>query len=222
MSPGGTSIPAARARLAIASTSRPRPSSLTSRITDSPTVDAASRIVPSGRFPAAMRSSGVSMPWLTALRTRWSTGSIIRSMRNLSISVAWPDISSRTRRSLSRARSRTTNGMRRKISADRHEPHAHHAFAQVAELPLDALRLFLQRAPLAGRHELLDAPQRVLEPGARHHQIADQPHQIVEAGQVHANEIRHRRRRVRGTDIPARIGRFAGTRLRRRAARARR
>ena len=44
-------------------------------------------------------------------------GSIIRSIRNLSISVACPDSSSCTRFSLSRARSRTTNGIRRKILA---------------------------------------------------------------------------------------------------------
>ena len=43
--PSGTWRPAARARVAIASTSIPRPSSLTSRMTDSPTVDAARRIL---------------------------------------------------------------------------------------------------------------------------------------------------------------------------------
>ena len=56
------------------------------------------------------------MPWLTALRTRWSTGSIIRSIRYLSISVVWPWRRSVTFLPVSRARSRTTNGMRRKIS----------------------------------------------------------------------------------------------------------
>ena len=61
--------------------------------------------------------SAVSMPWLTALRTRCSTGSIIRSIRNLSISVSWPAQLERDPACpVSRARSRTTNGIRRKIS----------------------------------------------------------------------------------------------------------
>ena len=70
------------------------------------------------------------MPWLTALRTRCSTGSIIRSIRNLSISVLWPCSSS----------AHALAGLARQIAdderhaaedlADRHQPDAHDAFAQ--------------------------------------------------------------------------------------------
>ena len=51
------------------------------------------------------RSAADSNPWLTALRTRCRTGSIMRSIRYLSISVCCPRSSSRTR-PLSRDRSR--------------------------------------------------------------------------------------------------------------------
>ena len=112
----GVGRPAARARFATASASIPLPSSLISIVTISPAVDALSVIVPSGGLPAATRAAGVSIPWLTAFRTRCRTGSIMRSIRYLSISVAWPCSSSVTFLSFSRARSRTTKGMRRKIS----------------------------------------------------------------------------------------------------------
>ena len=44
--------------------------------------------------------------------------------------------------------------------ADRHQPDAHHAFAQVAQLALDAPGVLLDRAPLGRRHVALDARQR--------------------------------------------------------------
>ena len=66
----------ARARLrARASTSMPAPSSAISIATRSPTVAALRMMVPSRRLAGGdARSAGVSMPWLTALRTRWRTG----------------------------------------------------------------------------------------------------------------------------------------------------
>ena len=105
------------------------------------------------------------MPWLTALRTRCSTGSIIRSTRYLSISVSWPGIWSST----------CASGFARQVAhderhapedlADPHEPHAHDAFAQVAQLALDRVAVLLHGAPFdrrarASRRCDSDSPSR--------------------------------------------------------------
>ena len=187
--PSGTTMPAARARSATACTSMPVPSSLISSTTDSPAVAALSRIVPSGRLPAAIRCSGVSMAWLIALRTRWMTGSIMRSIRNLSISVLWPDeIELHAFTAVAREIANDERHPAEDLS-DRHQADAHHAFAKVAQLPLDARAVLLQRPPPLLERHMLDALQRILQAGARDDHVADEAHEIVEPGQVHANEI---------------------------------
>ena len=101
----------------------------------------------SGGRPRASRPRAAlrpdSMPWLTALRTRCSTGSIIRSTRYLSISVSCPQI----------WRSTCASGFAGQIAhderhaledlADPDEPHAHDPFAQVAQLALDRVAVLL-------------------------------------------------------------------------------
>ena len=130
------------------------------------------------------------MPWLTALRTRWSIGSIIRSTRNLSISVAWPARSELNAFAVVARQIADDERHPPEHLADRDQAHPHDAFAQIAKMPLDALAVLLQDAPFRRRRITLDAQQRVLEPRTRDDQIADQPHQIVEAGQIDAHEIR--------------------------------
>ena len=66
--------------------------------------------VPSGFLPLAIRTSGGSMPWSMALRTRCVIGSLIASRTLRSSSVSRPSISSLTLRSSWRERSRTTRG----------------------------------------------------------------------------------------------------------------
>ena len=59
-----------------------------------------------GGLPAAMRSCGRSTPWSTALRTRWTSGSLISSIIVLSISVSSPESCSSTSLPIWRPRSR--------------------------------------------------------------------------------------------------------------------
>ncbi|NTV97443.1 MAG: hypothetical protein HGA75_18870, partial [Thiobacillus sp.] len=58
----------------------------------------------------AWRSSGPSMPWSTALRTRWTRGSLRSSIMVLSSSVSSPDRTSSTSLPSWRARSRARRG----------------------------------------------------------------------------------------------------------------
>ena len=100
----------------------------------------------------------------------------MRSIRNLSISASWPARSSCTRLPLSRARSRTTNGIRRKISptgTSRTRITPSRRSRSCRSMPRAVV---LQRAPFLERHVRLDALQRVLEPGPRHDHVADQAH----------------------------------------------
>ncbi len=102
---------------------------------------------------------------------------------------------------------------------NRHEPHAHDAFAQVADLPFDALGFLLQPAPFRRRQEPLDAEQPFLEPRPGDDEVADQPHQVVEPGQIDADEIRLRGRcvgrpRHGGREPGDRVERFCRGRIR--------
>ncbi len=216
VAPGGTASPTARARSTTASGSIPPPSSATSMQTMSPAVAAESTIVPSGRFPALMRSSTVSMPWLTAFRTRCSTGSIIRSMRNLSISVVCPRSSMRTRLPVSRARSRTTNGIRRKISPTGTSRTRMMPSRSVRSCRSITNRVFLNRPPLPGRNVRFDPRERIRQARAPNHEIADIAHQLVEPREIDADELR-RGGGARG----GRLG-LAGVRRFRRSGRRRR
>ena len=127
------------------------------------------------------------MPWLTALRTRCSTGSIIRSTRNLSISVSWPLSTTLTERPLSRARSRTTNGMRRKISpTGTRRTRMTPSRRSRSWRSIDSASSSIARQ-CAAREMALGARERVGQPRAQDHQVADHPHQFVEARQVDAH-----------------------------------
>ena len=81
--------------------------------------------------------------------------------------------------------------------ADRDQAHAHDAFAQRAELPVDRDGVLLDRAPLARRDPCLDARQRIGQPGPADHEIADVAHQVVEAREIHADKVRRRHARGR-------------------------
>ena len=70
------------------------------------------RTVPCAGLPFALRSSGDSMPWSTALRIMWISGSNSCSITVLSTSVVSPLMSRRTFLPVSTARSRTSRGMR--------------------------------------------------------------------------------------------------------------
>ena len=94
----------------------PRPSSLTRSVTLLRSRVAASRIRPSGGFPARTRTSGASMPWSAAFRIRWSSGSPISSRIERSSSISSPSTSKRMRLPRSRARSRTSRGKRSNTS----------------------------------------------------------------------------------------------------------
>ena len=65
---------------------------------------------PSAGLPRVSRSSGGSMPWSTALRSRCVSGSRMASMIVLSSSVSWPSMSMRACLPQATARSRTTRG----------------------------------------------------------------------------------------------------------------
>ncbi|CFW42992.1 Uncharacterised protein [Bordetella pertussis] len=85
-----TVSPWATAFLRMRSRLRPPPSSLTSMAMLPPLCCAESTSWPTGSLPAATRLSGVSMPWSRLLRTRCVKGSMMRSIRLLSSSVARP------------------------------------------------------------------------------------------------------------------------------------
>ena len=72
--------------------SMPRPSSRISMRTWPSSCAAVSVIWPDGGLPLATRSSGVSMPWSTLLRTRWVSGSESCSRIVLSSSTSRPTI----------------------------------------------------------------------------------------------------------------------------------
>ena len=94
------------------SRSRPWPSSATSMTIRPPRWAAEMRTRPSGGLPSAIRRSGLSRPWSTALRTMWVSGSVSRSMTVRSTSVDSPSTTSRTRLPVAASASRTSRAMR--------------------------------------------------------------------------------------------------------------
>ena len=83
-------IPLASALRTILSRSRPRPSSTIVTTTEPPEWQAERCTCPVRSFPAAARSSGNSIPWSTALRIMWTSGSPTASTMLRSISVSSP------------------------------------------------------------------------------------------------------------------------------------
>ena len=105
--------------------SMPRPSSATSTRTAPPSCAADSVTVPVASLPQAWRSSGVSMPWAIVFCTRWSSGSTICSMMEVSSSTASPRVSKRTVLRAARAAScpcRTNRPKRLPIGTRRARP----------------------------------------------------------------------------------------------------
>ncbi len=129
---------------------------------------------------AASRSSGGSMPWSTALRTRWVSGSLMASRSVLSSSVSSP---STVEPHLFAAGHGQVADLTRELVedvADRLHPRLHDAFLQLGGDQVEALRR-LQKgrvAPRGGELQDLIAGQ---------HQFADQVHQPVEQADVHAD-----------------------------------
>ena len=83
-------MPSATARSRTFAASMPRPSSRTVMVTLAASRRAETRISPVSGFPALRRCSGVSMPWSTALRIRWVSGSRTASINCRSSSIAPP------------------------------------------------------------------------------------------------------------------------------------
>ncbi|SUY72559.1 Uncharacterised protein [Comamonas terrigena] len=107
-------MPRSRALRRIFSRFMPRPSSRTSMTMEPPWWEAARVSVPASDLPAAMRCSGISMPWSSELRTRWVSGSVIFSTRPLSSSVASPCNTRSNFLPILLARSRSMRGKRLK------------------------------------------------------------------------------------------------------------
>ena len=82
----------------MASRSSPRPSSWTVSMSWSPCLSAFRTIFPSRSLPAFSRSSGGSIPWATAFRSRCINGSLRRSIKPISTSISPPTTSSFTSR----------------------------------------------------------------------------------------------------------------------------
>ena len=135
---------------------------------------------------------GVSSPWLTALRTRCRIGSIIRSIRNLSISVSCPAISSRTFLS-----ARPGRGPRTACDGKSPRPAP---CGPAPRLPADPAGGDRWPGCFPGRpatrpeaHAARRAPAN-RQPRPGDDQIADETHQLVEPRQVDADEMRRRSR----------------------------
>ena len=103
-------IPLRTALSRIAGSGMPPPSSLTSTTTPPESWRAVRRTVPQAGLPARWRRSGASMPWSTALRSRWRMGSPRRSMIWRSSSISVPATTHSTSRPMELARSRTMRG----------------------------------------------------------------------------------------------------------------
>lgn len=157
---------------------------------------AESRIVPPGDFPAAMRSAGRSIPWLTALRTRCSTGSanaLDEQLVDLGILAGQPDLDLRA-------------AVAHEIADDEwhapedlgHRDHAdtHDSVADAPQLALEPFAVIHEQAPVTRRNRWLDPLQHVLEPRARDHHVAHVAHQVVEPRQIDPDEGGLRARRV--------------------------
>ena len=93
----------------------PRPSSATSTMMRPSAWRAVTRIWPRSGLPAAIRSAAGSIPWSSALRTRWAIGSPISSSSERSSSVSRPSRTRSTSLPSCAERSRTSRGKRLKI-----------------------------------------------------------------------------------------------------------
>ena len=181
-------------------------------MTISPAADALQRNRALRRLAGGVRSAGVSMPWLTALRTRCRTGihhPLDQELVDLGVLPAEHDVD------LAAGLAREVADHERHAAedlADRHQPDAHHAFAQLAQLPLDALGVLLDRAPLGAAARAARCARASREARAQDDEIADHPHQLVEP--------RSRRARSAATTASPTAGSIA--RSRRYSARGRR
>ncbi len=104
------SRPAATARARTVSRSMPPPSSSTEMRIESRSRRAWMQMRPASCLPSRRRSSGPSMPWSTALRIRWTSGSESRSRMERSSSSSAPASSTCTCLPSWRASSRATRG----------------------------------------------------------------------------------------------------------------
>ena len=102
--------PRATAFARTADTAIPPPSSSTSIVTWPLSLNARRASLPTCGLPRAARTSGGSMPWSTALRTRCVSGSRMLSISVRSSSVSPPSIDSCTSLPQETARSRTVRG----------------------------------------------------------------------------------------------------------------
>ena len=108
--------PFSTARARTASTSSPRPSSVTWISTLAPEWRAERWMVAVGFLPAARRASGDSMPWSMLLRIRCTSGSFNWSMTVLSSSVSAPSTVKSTSLCRSTPRSCTSRRNRSKVA----------------------------------------------------------------------------------------------------------
>ena len=127
-----------------------------------------------------MRASGVSMPWSTALRTRWVSGSLTASSSVLSSSVSLPSISRRTCLAALDAEVADDAGQLRPDVVDRLHARLHDALLQLAGDEVEPLR-GADQVGVVGAADVLD------DLVAGQHQLADQVHQLVEQVDVHAD-----------------------------------
>ena len=139
--------------------------------TMSPAVAAESTMVPSGRFPALIRSSTVSMPWLTAFsyqvqhRIHHPLDHELVDFRGLPAELHADTFPGFARQIAHHERHPAEN------FSDRHQPDAHDPLAQRAELPIDHNHVFLNRPPLPARNVRFDTREGIREPRAPDHEI---------------------------------------------------
>ncbi len=69
---------------------------------------------------------------------------------------------------------------------------AHHALAQVSQLPRDAQARFLQRTPDCGRRRSFQVSHLIIEPRTADDEFADNTHQFVEPVEINAHHSRWR------------------------------
>ncbi len=182
----GVTARVATARASSASARIPSPSSVTSMPTCPPSCHARTVSTPSSGLPAARRASGSSMPWSTALRTRWVSGSFTASTIERSSSVSPPPVSIRT--CLPQRQRQVAHDARelRPRGRDRLHPGLHDAALELGGDQAHPLRRDVQVRRRALVHQLQ-------QPVPGQHQLPDRGHQPVQERDVDA----HRRVRVR-------------------------
>ena len=169
------SEPLLRASASVSS-EMPRPSSETVTSTMLPRCSARSSRRPRAGLPARSRSSGGSIPWPTALRSRWTSGSERPSRIARSSSVSAPTTTSSTCLPVSPARSRTARGSG--VTIDE---------SGSVRMPIAApLRSSSSRSPRSSSSVTTPwpawplAPELVLEPAAMQDGLADEIEQRVD------------------------------------------